>query len=219
MNHDKIHFIPSFPFMINIITLKFMEVFLQIQEHAYWVLNWDTSWQNQQNGYAHNEDSDQPGRISAQADQSLCCAFFMRTAKTLIRLGRCPGWSETSLGTHCWFCHEVAHWFIHLCLILTCNNYCLYKEVISMSAVLQRLKWAASWQIQQNGMCAQRRLRPAWASPQSDQSSLSAWTNLRSLNTKWAHSEDSDQTGWMPRLLCLRRVHSHFLVLSWGGSN
>ena len=35
----------------------------------------------------------------------------MRTAKTLIRLGGCPGWSESSLGTHsfCWFCHVVAH--------------------------------------------------------------------------------------------------------------
>ena len=33
-------------------------------------------------------------------------------------------------------------------------------------------KWAASWQNQQNGMCAQRRLT-AWASAQSDQSSLS----------------------------------------------
>ena len=31
--------------------------------------------------------------------------------KTLIRLGGCPGWSESSLGTqpHCWFCHEAAH--------------------------------------------------------------------------------------------------------------
>ena len=28
--------------------------------------------------------------------------------------------------------------------------------------------WAASWQNQQNGMCAQRRLRSAWASAQSD---------------------------------------------------
>ena len=43
---------------------------------------------------------------SAQCDQSLSCAlngqlrtqaFFMRTAKTLIRLGECPGWSESSL--------------------------------------------------------------------------------------------------------------------------
>ena len=34
----------------------------------------------------------------------------MRTAKTLIRLGGCPGWSESSLGAHlfCWFCHVAA---------------------------------------------------------------------------------------------------------------
>ena len=34
----------------------------------------------------------------------------MRTAKTLIRLGGCPGWSESSLGgkSFCWFCHEAA---------------------------------------------------------------------------------------------------------------
>ena len=31
-------------------------------------------------------------------------AFFMRTAKTLIRLGGCPGWSESSLGAHSFFC-------------------------------------------------------------------------------------------------------------------
>ena len=57
---------------------------------------------------------------SAQSDQSHRCAlngklrtqaFFMRTAKTLIRLGGCPGWSESSLGAQsfCWFCHEAAH--------------------------------------------------------------------------------------------------------------
>ena len=53
---------------------------------------------------------------SAQSDQSLRCPHeksfgpklsIMRTAKTLIRLGGCPGWSESSLGAHslCWFCH------------------------------------------------------------------------------------------------------------------
>ena len=57
---------------------------------------------------------------SAQSDQSLRCPHeeslgpwlpTERTAKTLIRLGRCPGWSESSLGTHslCWFCHVAAH--------------------------------------------------------------------------------------------------------------
>ena len=35
--------------------------------------------------------------------------------------------------------------------------------------VLKNIR-AASWQNQQNGMCAQRRLRSAWASAQSDQS-------------------------------------------------
>ena len=51
---------------------------------------------------------------SAQFDQSLRCAFngqlrtqafFMWTATTLIRLGGCPGWSESSLGAQplCWF--------------------------------------------------------------------------------------------------------------------
>ena len=35
----------------------------------------------------------------------------MRTAKTLIRLDGCPGWSESSLGAHsfCWFCHVAVH--------------------------------------------------------------------------------------------------------------
>ena len=44
-------------------------------------------------------------------------------------------------------------------------------------------------------VCAQRKLRSAWASAQSDQSSLSAWRKLGSLATHWVHSEDSDQTG------------------------
>ena len=50
-------------------------------------------------------------------------------------------------------------------------------------------------------VCAQRRHRSAWASTQSDESSLSAWRKLGSLVTHWAHSEDSDQTGRMPRLI------------------
>ena len=56
---------------------------------------------------------------SAQSDQSPHCPHeeswgpqlpIKRTAKTLIRLGGCPGWSESSLGTQsfCWFCHEAA---------------------------------------------------------------------------------------------------------------
>ena len=61
-----------------------------------------------------------PAWASAQSDQDLCCPHEETlgpelptecTAKTLIRLGGCPGWSESSLGAHsfCWFCHVVAH--------------------------------------------------------------------------------------------------------------
>ena len=57
---------------------------------------------------------------SAQSDQSLRCPHeetlgpklpIERTERTLIRLGGCPGWSESSLGVHsfCWFWNVVAH--------------------------------------------------------------------------------------------------------------
>ena len=39
-------------------------------------------------------------------------------------------------------------------------------------------------------LCAQRRLRSAWASAQSDQSPQSAWRKLGSLATHWTHSKD-----------------------------
>ena len=40
-------------------------------------------------------------------------------------------------------------------------------------------------------------IRPVWS-----ESSLSAWRQLGSLATHWAHSKHSDQTGRMPRLTC-----------------
>ena len=39
-------------------------------------------------------------------------------------------------------------------------------------------------------------IRPDWS-----ESSLSAWRKLGSSATHWAHNEDSDQTGRMPRLI------------------
>ena len=79
--------------------------------------------------------------------------------------------------------------------------------------------WAASWQNQQNGMCAQRSqislgIRPVWS-----ESSLSAWRKLGSLATHWVHSKDSEQTGRMPRLIWVFAGRTVILlVLSWGGS-
>ena len=51
------------------------------------------------------------------------------------------------------------------------------------------------------------------------ESLLSAWRKLGPLATHWAHSEDSDQTGWMPRLIWVFAGRTVILlVLSWGGS-
>ena len=73
-------------------------------------------------------------------------------------------------------------------------------------------KWAATWQNQQNDMCAQRRLRSEWASTQSDhslrcqislgicsvwsESLLSAWGNIGPLTCYWVHSQMGGCPGW-----------------------
>ena len=68
--------------------------------------------------------------------------------------------------------------------------------------------------------CAQRRLRSAWASAQSDQSSLCAQWVAKDLSFLHADREDSDQTERMPRLIWVFARHTlTLLVLSWGGSN
>ena len=57
-------------------------------------------------------------------------------------------------------------------------------------------------------------IRPVWS-----ESSLSAWRKLGSLATHQAHSEDSDQTGRMPRLIWVfPRPTAILLVLSRHGS-
>ena len=56
-------------------------------------------------------------------------------------------------------------------------------------------------------------IHPDWS-----ESSLSAWRKLGSLATHWAHSEDSDQTGRMPKLIWVfAGCTVILLVLSWWG--
>ena len=58
-------------------------------------------------------------------------------------------------------------------------------------------------------------ISPVWS-----ESSLSAWRKLGLLATHWAHSEDSDQTGRMPRLIWVFAGRTAtLLVLSRGSSN
>ena len=79
------------------------------------------------------------------------------------------------------------------------------------------IKRATSWQNPQNGMCTKRGLRSAWASTQSDQSSLcmkKAWvlsyplSAQRSLWSDWADAQADPNLRW---------VHPHFVgfVMPW----
>ena len=61
--------------------------------------------------------------------------------------------------------------------------------------------WATAWQNQLNDLCPQQRLRSAWASTQSDESSLYVLWVAKDPTFLHADSEDSDQTGRMPRLI------------------
>ena len=141
----------------------------------------------------------------------------MRTAKILIRLGECPGWSESFTGitvTLFALSCRVSYSVCSRSVILTSWQ----QRLISFHEIVSNKVWnnrqlsrlmtkPTKWH------CAQRRPRSDWAS------SLSAWRKLGSLATHWAHSEDSDQTERMPRLICVfagRKVI--LLVLSWGGS-
>ena len=68
--------------------------------------------------------------------------------------------------------------------------------------------------------CAQHRLRSAWASSRSDQSSLHTQWVAKDPMFLHADSEDSDHTGQMPRLIWVFAGHTAILlVLSYRGSN
>ena len=72
-------------------------------------------------------------------------------------------------------------------------------------------------------MCAQQRLSlggSAWASAQSDQSSLCAQCVAKNPMFLHADSEDPDQTGRIPRLIRVFAEHTFIvLALSYHGSH
>ena len=90
-------------------------------------------------------------------------------------------------------------------------------SLIRVFAVRMKEGWVLSYPLS-----AQGRLWSNWADDQADLSlrwALYAWRKVGSLATHWAHREDSDQTGRMPRLIWVFAGRTAtLLVLSWGGS-
>ena len=88
---------------------------------------------------------------------------------------------------------------------------CMSLETIMMNSGHSNI-WAASWQNQQNDLCAQRRLGSAWASAQYDQSLRCPHEETLVSQLPIHHTAETDQTGWMPRLIWVfaRRTY-HFV--------
>ena len=83
---------------------------------------------------------------------------------TLVRLGRCPGWSESSLGAQSlrWFCHVAAHLELGHC------------KTYTMRHALSQNSYEPQHDKTNKMACAPNEDWTAWASAQSDQSSLCA---------------------------------------------
>ena len=76
------------------------------------------------------------------------------------------------------------------------------------------MKQTTKWHVHQAKTQINLGICPVWS-----ESSLSAWRKLGSLATHWVHSEDSDQSRRMPRLIWVFAGRTVILlVLSWGGS-
>ena len=151
----------------------------------------------------------------------------MRTAKTLVRLGECPGWSESLLGEQV------------ILLVLSCCGYCTFNVcdlqienfegncsastltffplptshyfLHHISCKFKNAIWAASWQNQQND-CVHSQDSDQPGHPPSLISECLLCTQWVAKDPSFRHadSEDSDQTGRMPRLICLRWAHMPF---------
>ena len=155
--------------------------------------------------HADSEDSDQTGRMPR-----LIQVFAGHTLILLVL--SCCG-SNTSIIIN--YPPSLFHWWIrigiHLILVSVPLRYSLKITYAALHSPTNDLPHDKT-----NKMgCAPS---ADWASVWS-LSSLSAWRKLGSLATHWAYSEDSDQTGQIPRLIWAFAGRTVILlVLSWGGS-
>ena len=139
----------------------------------------------------------------------------MRTAKTLIRLGECPGWSESSLGTHsfCWFCHVTAQPNFVKLLSSSCPFMYMHstEEIQCMlidkliSFMMTKLKKLLEWCTLYKGL-----FHPVW--------SVVFQRRFGSLTPNKVHSKVWSDWVDAQADLSLHMVHVILLVLSCSGS-
>ena len=99
-------------------------------------------------------------------------------------------------------------------LVLSCCGLFIWETVSEADYMSRLVTKPTKWHVRpvktqiRLGGC----IRPVWS-----ESLLSAWRKFGSSATHWAHSEDSDQTGRMSRLIWVFAGRTLILlVLSWG---
>ena len=96
-------------------------------------------------------------------------------------------------------------------------NHSATQKLLKVNVSIKTI-WTSTWQNLQNGMCTQRNLRSACAYAQSDQSLLYSQWVAKDLSFLHTDSEDSDQTGQLPRLIWVfagRTSHFVGFVIRW----
>ena len=94
-----------------------------------------------------------------------------------------------------------------------------YQNIIGLKLIFKNKSiWAASWQNQQNGMCAQWRLRSAWSFAQSDEVFAVRMTKPWILSYPQDHTEKSlirlgNCPGWSESSL---GAHAMLILSCWG---
>ena len=112
----------------------------------------------------------------------------MWTAKMLIRLDGCPGWSESSLGTHA------------ILLVLSCCSSVVTDELQSWS-----MTKPTKWPVYPAKTRTNLDICSVWS-----ESWLSSWRRFGSLATRKAHSKDWSDWADVQIALSIRWVHRSF---------
>ena len=133
-----------------------------------------------------SKDSDQPGHppslirvFTVRLKKAWVLSYPLSAQRRLIRLGVCPGWSESPLGAHA------------ILLVLSWGSSFVDDQgFLSFSLCRLRSKTIEPEHDKTNKiLCAQQTL---WS-----EFLLSAWRNIEILATQWVHSKGSDQSlGW-----------------------
>ena len=96
---------------------------------------------------------------------------------------------------HIIYIHILLYTYIHIIyiyILLYTYIHIIYISLYMSQSKTKPIKWH---------MCPANTQISLGISPVWSDFLLSTWRKFGSLATHWAHSEDSDQTGWIPRLI------------------